>query len=194
MTRESTVEKNRIEALPAVDPTGAPTGFAPTALEPTGFEPTGFEPTGFEPTQWPERLESLKAGAIGGISSGLTWGSLEWGLSPWRGGTGWLMLTLGCAVAGLTGFLFGVTYRYVIRHDRNPHLKSGAVGAFALARGLAQIEPRLVEQLPLLPSGQWSLSAFALMLLLLGQNLVMLTIARWGLDFAMLRGWIKRFG
>jgi hypothetical protein len=151
-------------------------------------------PPEFPPTQWVERLESLKGGAIGGISSGLIWGALEWGLSPWRGGSSWPVGLLGCAIAGLTGFLFGVTYRYVIRDDRNPHLKAGAVGAFALTRGLAQVEPRLVEQVTLLPTGKFSLAAWALMLLLLGQNLVMLTIARWVLDFALARGWLKRFG
>ncbi len=43
-------------------------------------------------------------------------------------------------VAVVSGFLFGVTYRYVIRGDRNPHLQDGAVLAFGLVRGLAVIE------------------------------------------------------
>ncbi|MEL7508812.1 MAG: hypothetical protein AAFN42_15885, partial [Cyanobacteria bacterium J06554_1] len=44
------------------------------------------------------------------------------------------------AVAAVCCFLFGVTYRYIVRQDPNPHLKSGAVGAFALTRSLGQLE------------------------------------------------------
>lgn len=43
--------------------------------------------------------------------------------------------------SGATGFLFGITYRYAVRSDpANPHLKSGAIGAFALTRTFAAIE------------------------------------------------------
>ncbi|WP_414153323.1 hypothetical protein [Nostoc commune] len=44
------------------------------------------------------------------------------------------------AVASFTGLLFGVTYRYIIRSDKNPQLKAGGVLAFGLVRGLTQIE------------------------------------------------------
>ena len=36
--------------------------------------------------------------------------------------------------------LFGVTYRYIIRSDKNPQLKAGGILAFGLVRGLTQIE------------------------------------------------------
>jgi len=43
--------------------------------------------------------------------------------------------------SGATGFLFGITYRYAVRSDpANPHLKSGAIGAFALTRTFAAVE------------------------------------------------------
>ncbi len=97
-----------------------------------------------------ERLESLKAGIIGGFS--LFFGfaiasffnnlllakyfkilvSLQTDLN-WH-------LWMSAAVATFTGFLFGVTYRYIIRSDKNPQLKSGGVLAFSLVRGLTQIE------------------------------------------------------
>jgi hypothetical protein len=90
---------------------------------------------------------------------------------------------LAAGIAGGSGLLFGLTYRYVIRHDRNPHLKSGAVGAFALVRGFAQAEPLLLSA-PM----QWQLLLF-----LLGQNFLMFTLARWLLDQAYDRGWLRRF-
>jgi hypothetical protein len=40
----------------------------------------------------------------------------------------------------ISGFLFGVTYRYVVRNDDNPHLKDGTVAAFALVRGLVPLQ------------------------------------------------------
>ena len=48
--------------------------------------------------------------------------------------------SLRVAVATVSAFLFGVTYRYIVRNDANPHLRSGAVGAFALTRSLGQLE------------------------------------------------------
>lgn len=44
------------------------------------------------------------------------------------------------AIAFFSGLLFGVTYRYLIRSDKNPQLKAGGVLAFGLVRGLTQIE------------------------------------------------------
>jgi hypothetical protein len=40
------------------------------------------------------------------------------------------------AVASVNGLLFGVTYRYIIRSDKNPQLKAGGILAFGLVRGL----------------------------------------------------------
>ncbi|MDH6098289.1 hypothetical protein NWP21_05430 [Anabaenopsis sp. FSS-46] len=96
-----------------------------------------------------ERLESLKAGIISAISLSLaflitslvntmvlvqyfpTLASLYTNINfHW-----WLT----GGIAGLSGFLFGVTYRYIIRTDNNTQLKSGAVLAFGLVRGLTQL-------------------------------------------------------
>lgn len=99
---------------------------------------------------WVERWESLKAGGIGAIAAGMlftlfTMINSRWLLTPTSPFSSHLdnlgrTLAVSGAVAILSGFLFAVTYRYVIRHDQNVHLKSGAVAAFGLVRGLAQLD------------------------------------------------------
>ncbi|MFN5514910.1 MAG: hypothetical protein ACK5CA_09225 [Cyanobacteriota bacterium] len=86
-----------------------------------------------------ERLESLKAGALGALVLGLTAG-LSLTLQgvfrfPAEAPTLW-------SAAGflLSGFLFGVTYRYIVRGDGNPHLRDGAVLAFALVRSAGYLQ------------------------------------------------------
>lgn len=81
----------------------------------------------------------------------------------------------------VSGFLFGVTYRYVIRNDQNSHLNDGAVFAFGLIRGLALIENSLV----------WS-EIISLMFLIV-QSMVCFAIARYILDLAIARKLIKPF-
>lgn len=88
-----------------------------------------------------ERIESLKIGSISGIAftiASLIFLAIHAGIlgEPLSG------LSSATRLAGglLAGFLFGVTYRYIVRDDANPHLKDGAVAAFALVRGLAPLE------------------------------------------------------
>jgi hypothetical protein len=143
---------------------------------------------------WQERIESLKAGLWGAIAAGLaailfslieaaglpelrSSGVQAGGLIaplPWQ--------SLGWAIAALTGFLFAVTYRYVIRQDPSSHLRSGAVLAFGLVRGLAQVDTAWLLQ------GQ-----VLLLLLLLGESLAMMAIARFALDLGLNRGWLQPF-
>ena len=73
----------------------------------------------------------------------------------------------------VSGFLFGVTYRYIIRDDRNSHLNDGAVFAFGLVRGLALIENNLV----------WS--ELLWLLFSIAQSIICFAIARFILDLAM---------
>ncbi|MBE9101521.1 hypothetical protein [Vacuolonema iberomarrocanum] len=101
-----------------------------------------------------DRLESLKAGLVGAsalLPTELLRLSLGWLQPFWPGFTNPLALgsVLTPAVwatlfhfgeTALAGFLFGVTYRYAIRQDTNPQLKTGTVLAFALARGLGQAD------------------------------------------------------
>lgn len=98
-----------------------------------------------------ERLESAKAAIVGGLAAGLislglllayrftnpaVTVSVENLLSGLAGQT----LLANGAIATLSGSLFALTYRYAIRQDDNPQLKVGVVLAFALVRGLAQVD------------------------------------------------------
>jgi hypothetical protein len=136
-----------------------------------------------------ERIESVKAGLIGAgafilaklvflAAQGLVIGfvpalktdvviSWTWGIE--------------LAIGAVSGFLFSVTYRYIIRSDRNSHLKDGAVLAFGLVRGLALVEQNLVLAELL------SLGGLVL------QSIVCFAIARLILDLAIARTLIKPF-
>jgi hypothetical protein len=137
-----------------------------------------------------ERIESIKAGAIGGVSVAIAWGVTSLGnqllLSPGFESSvifpAWQPLILTGGSAGIAGFLFGVTYRYIIRDDVNPHLKSGAVFAFGLVRGLAQIEVGLRHQGSIFP---WVVAGI--------ESVVWFAVARVLLDAAIARHWVKPF-
>ncbi len=140
-----------------------------------------------------ERIESVKAGFVGALTTGTVFGALvlvnRWllaprfaQLAPLQIETAVMLLTSG-AIAALSGFLFGITYRYIIRQDQNPHLNSGAVLAFGLVRGLTQAEGKLDEASALLP------------LVILGAESVLLFAgARIVLDWTLGQGWVKPFG
>ena len=85
------------------------------------------------------------------------------------------------AIGAVSGFLFGVTYRYLIRADRNSHLNDGAVMAFGLVRGLALVEGNLIVS-ELLSLG-----------VLILQSIICFAIARLAIDSAISRKLIKPF-
>ncbi|MBD2142219.1 hypothetical protein H6F39_12845 [Anabaena sp. FACHB-1250] len=140
-----------------------------------------------------ERLESLKAGVIGSISLGLAFLSTSlinvlW-LYKYFSLVGYhtinmvsLQVLLSGVIAGFSGFLFGVTYRYIIRVDTNPHLKTGGILAFGLVRGLTQIEVGWNINNPLLP-----------FLILVAESILWFALAAFALDTAILRKWLKPF-
>ncbi len=129
-----------------------------------------------------ERIESLKAGIIGAVAFTiaelivLVVRSLIVPVLT-SNPTG---LIIDIAIGAISGFLFGVTYRYIIRDDRNSHLNDGAVLAFGSIRGLA-----LVENL--------TLSELSSILFLVISSIVCFTIARLVLDLAIARKFIKPF-
>ncbi|MCT7981900.1 hypothetical protein NG796_01185 [Laspinema sp. A4] len=137
-----------------------------------------------------ERIESIKAGAIAGFSVAVAFGVTSLGnqlmLSPgvesWAIFPEWQRLWLSAVSAGVAGFLFGVTYRYIIRDDVNPHLKSGAVFAFGLVRGLAQVEVGLSN-----PNSVFPVAVMAT------ESILMFAVARVLLDAAIARHWVKPF-
>lgn len=138
-----------------------------------------------------ERIESLKAGLAGAtgasiVFSGLWLGSV-WVMLPGLSGDQWiralfsLETLLQASFVGFSGFLFGVTYRYIVRRDQNPHLRSGAALAFGLVRGLAQIDASLMRD-PIWISG-----------IKLLESMLLFGILALMLDWLLQRGWLKPF-
>ena len=139
-----------------------------------------------------ERLESLKAGIISGLSFSLVFilasifddllfneYFIKYDVSII---TETLQRSISAGIAGFSGFLFGATYRYIIREDENPHLKSGGVLAFGLVRGLAQVDIGL----------NFSSSVFPFVLFAL-ESIAEFAITAFILDSAMKFGWVKPF-
>ncbi|MCP6758254.1 MAG: hypothetical protein NHB32_05620 [Fischerella sp. CENA71] len=93
-----------------------------------------------------------------------------------------LQFLLSGAIASFSGLLFGVTYRYVIRQDQNPHLKAGGVLAFGLVRGLAQIDVGVACTGDVLP-----------FVILTFESVLWFEIAAIALDAAIHQGWLKPF-
>ncbi len=126
-----------------------------------------------------ERIESFKAGAIAAISCVSVAISLR--LIHQAGQIEQLLST--GAIAALSGFLFGITYRYVIRNDANLQLKSGAVIAFGLVRGLGQVELQLSDHsLPLIS-----------LALPLAESLLWFILPQILLEACLAKGWLKFF-
>ncbi|WP_346289152.1 hypothetical protein [Sphaerothrix gracilis] len=140
-----------------------------------------------------ERLASLKVGAIAGATTLLVeilrllgqraiavgWqGALELDLAGLSG----LTFLVSSLIAGLSGFLFGVTYRYAVRTDDNPQLKSGVVGAFGLVRGLAQVDVGSA-----VAQNFWPFLAAAM------ESLILFAIAALVLDLGFRQDWLHPF-
>ncbi len=77
-----------------------------------------------------------------------------------------------------TGFLFAVTYRYIIRNDQNPHLKDGAVLAFAIIRTLGL---------------ETSFDNLIVLFILGIENIFCFLITRYSLDLALKNNLLKYF-
>ncbi|MBF2007126.1 MAG: hypothetical protein IGS49_17075 [Chlorogloeopsis fritschii C42_A2020_084] len=140
-----------------------------------------------------ERLQSLKAGVLGGfclflaylITSLLNSLVLTEHFSALSSlniqSLDWHFLLSGSFVT-FSGFLFGVTYRYIIRQDQNPHLKSGGVLAFGLVRGLTQIDVGVTFASTIVP-----------LIVMATESVFWFAIAAIALDAALQQGWIKAF-
>jgi hypothetical protein len=99
-----------------------------------------------------ERLESLKAAAVSGAAAGAIAAALllyrqSQGVGVaaaiaalTTGGIGSLSVWLSAAIAGLSGALFGLTYRYAVGRSQYGQLQAGVVLAFGLVRGLALVD------------------------------------------------------
>ncbi|MBW4576887.1 MAG: hypothetical protein KME08_16560 [Aphanothece sp. CMT-3BRIN-NPC111] len=139
-----------------------------------------------------ERIESLKAGTLAALSIFLAYCITSLGnylllAKEFQALHGLQVTTeptelLRIAIATLSGFLFGITYRYVIRDDRNSHLNAGAVLAFGLVRGLAQVEIGLNFPDALLYAAVLGV-----------ESILLFACARLTLDWAIGLGWVKTF-
>lgn len=138
-----------------------------------------------------ERIESLKSGGLSAIALALSYSITTLannlvlaqfeqlvGLQT----TSLLSFGVKVAIAFFSGFLFGITYRYIIRADQNSHLSEGAVLAFGLVRGLAPVEVEMN-----LADSLWVLGVLAV------ESIVYFTLARFLLDWAIQRRWVKPF-
>lgn len=145
-----------------------------------------------DPQLMAERIESLKAGIVGGFSVCLAFAIASLlntfilakyfqTLVCLQSDVNWHLVVSG-AIATFTGFLFGVTYRYIIRCDRNPQLKAGGMLAFGLVRGLTQIE-----------LGWNSHSTIWPFLVLAAESLLWFALAAIALDIAIQLRWVKPF-
>ena len=124
------------------------------------------------------RIASIKAGLIGAAAliaaAGLVWTVASVCSLPALQPNSTIEWLVNLAVALSCGFFFGVTYRYIVRQDDNLHLGSGAVGAFAFVRSLAQIE------------ASWSNEFTPLLwLLITGESFLWFAIARYALDWSI---------
>ncbi|XZN99993.1 MAG: hypothetical protein ACM65L_15755 [Microcoleus sp.] len=147
-----------------------------------------------------ERVESLKAGAVAAF--GVFWGFGAIALAntfilvprfDFLAGLQVSAIDLNFAFKGsialLSGFLFGVTYRYALRTDTNPQLKSGVVLAFGLVRAFGQLDAGWFFEAGKLPVVQ------ELLPFVVGsvESVVLFAIAGFVLDWAMGRSYIKPF-
>ncbi len=154
---------------------------------------TNHSSSNFSPA---ERIESLKAGALAGFSALLTFGVIlaanSFILAPgfellaslqieaW----GWEVGFRG-AIALISGFLFGATYRYIVRDDRNPQLKAGAVLAFGLVRAFGQIDVGLSAEK--MPAILWPLAIASI------ESMILFVVGGFILERAIAFGIIKPF-
>ncbi|MEM9567035.1 MAG: hypothetical protein AAF974_01915 [Cyanobacteria bacterium P01_E01_bin.34] len=142
-----------------------------------------------------DRIESIKTGGVSVAIAGMV-GALMIGFNVWLVSSSaliYLSLSVPSELAqlGLTEFglssvgllvsatLFGITYRYIVRTNKNPHLGPGAVGAFGLVRGCAQLETGWELQLHLAP-----------LILAAGEGCLVFAAVASGLDLCMQKGWI----
>ncbi len=139
-----------------------------------------------------ERLESLKAGLLAALGTGLTFVILYFihGLIAQPLAASLVQLGIQVAIALFSGFLFGVTYRYVIRTDQNLQLNTGAVFAFGVIRGLAIVENQGLNL------QQWVDILMAIAQRCdrsIAENIILFAVAAIVLNIAFQQGWVKRF-
>ena len=147
-----------------------------------------------------DRIESFKAGFLGAIASVFAFFAIALLhhflqnflsvqlISSFELSNPFILL-IKLGIIGFSCFLFAVTYRYIVRRDRNSHLKSGAILAFACIRSFGAIDHDL-HTLTLLPLVQLALVSAILLL----ENVAWLAIVQSLLETAIQYKWIAAFG
>lgn len=146
-----------------------------------------------DPQLMAERIESLKAGVLGCLCLAIACFITTLVNSLLLAKYFKLLSTLSinmldlhwfisASIAAFCGLLFGVTYRYIIRSDKNFQLKSGGVLAFGLVRGLTQLDIGL------------SCSSSVVPFIIMGiESILWFGLAAFAIDTALRFGWIKTF-
>lgn len=140
-----------------------------------------------------ERIESLKVAIAGGFSAGIISLSiliinriLVFGFEAialtLASGIATSTLVVNTGIAGLSGALFALVYRYAIRQDQNPQLNAGVVFAFTLVRGLA-----LVDVGSAIAQNGWPFLSAC------GESFLMFGLTALALNFAIQQQWLKTF-
>lgn len=137
-----------------------------------------------------DRIASLQAAGLTGLMAGLVGSgllllhrsvALGWAaaaastLDGLAGITFWVSV----AIAALSGALFGITYRYVVRQDPSSYLRSGVIFAFSFVRGLALVNVGAAVTMMGWP-----------FLVTITESLLMFALAAAALEIALRRGWI----
>lgn len=146
-----------------------------------------------------DRISSLKAAGVGAIALCAARLAIDWAqASSFDFDLAQLDLWLGTA---LCGGVFGLTYRYTLREERDIHLTTGAIAAFAIARAAGQWEGLQaneaigwIDVLHELVAGHWqaieplatTLSALAI------ANGIPFGVAALAIDAAFSLGWVDR--
>ncbi|MBD2114011.1 hypothetical protein H6F59_19485 [Nodosilinea sp. FACHB-141] len=138
-----------------------------------------------------DRIESLKAAVLAGVAAGMVAAGLLLAhrmpavgfgaaLASLRAGLSGSTFWISAAIAGFSGGLFGITYRYAVRQDDNPQLKAGVVLAFSLVRGLALVSVAAAVSLQ-----GWSFAVA------IAESLLIFATAAASLELARQQKWIK---
>ncbi|MGF1518449.1 MAG: hypothetical protein ACFCVB_11675 [Nodosilinea sp.] len=138
-----------------------------------------------------DRVESLKSAVLAGLAAGVAaavlllahrWPAMGLGaaLASLRAGLSGSTFWVSAVIAGLSGGLFGITYRYAVRQDNNSQLKAGVVLAFSLVRGLALVNVAAAVSLRGWP--------FAVAI---AESLLIFATAATSLELARQQNWVK---
>ncbi|GJP30638.1 hypothetical protein CLOM_g4173 [Closterium sp. NIES-68] len=152
-----------------------------------------------------EREQSAKAATVAAVAGTLAGLPFLLSQRAQEEGTGLGFLVAAAALAA-TCALFGVTYRYIVRKDvGNIQLKAGAVGAFGLARGLAQVDTTFSlvgagagsagDGLTVVTDGiaNGALVPVALSLLEAGEGVLVLALTATALEYCLQTGFLSTF-